>query len=256
MLIKLRNCLLSVMSKIVGVLAGIWLFWPLNVIVFWPLCKLLKINLQQAQHNLSDYHTFQAVFCRQLKPNSRPIAASTWVSPVDGKLIECSDITSNLTTCIKGIEYNLKDILNTTKIPQNGCCLLFYLAPDDYHHFAMPTTTTVTSISEIAGQVYSVNPTLLNWFPTVYKENERVVLTCKSSNKLWYMVPVAALNVGQIELPWVTQTGGQQSSFQTGQLCGNFKMGSSVLLVIPDLKATDCLIPLNHNVVLGQALFK
>ena len=54
--------------------------WAINTFI-----KRYGVNMQEAQQeDPTAYETFNDFFTRALKPTARPLANSTWVSPVDG----------------------------------------------------------------------------------------------------------------------------------------------------------------------------
>ena len=120
-----------------------------------------------------------------------------------------------------------------------------YLSPRDYHHYHAPCDLSVLQALYIPADLYSVAKKLLLKIPNLYAKNERVILKCKMRNGgiLW-MVFVGALNVGKMRFDFDAriQTNACASraealyeyenlSFKKGDHLGNFKLGSTIVLV-------------------------
>ena len=247
----------AILSKCFGFIASIYLPKPFNIIILWPLSQCLNINLKEASKPLSNYYTFQSLFTRKLRPGTRPVSPVEWVCPVDGQLVSFFEkIQQNHKFNVKRGHFNLRDLLDQT--PQNCDMSLynFYLSPRDYHRFVMPTECIVKSIKKVPGKLYSVNPAFCLKNMSIYSENERVVLTCQSAIGTWYMVIVAALNVGKIKLPWAYQFEEKNGNvkFKKGEECGWFEMGSTILIAVPSNHGLKTYLKTGDYLRVGQSM--
>ena len=197
MLKMLCNIVFKCISKLTQCLAGFWLPFPLNSLVFGPLSKCLAIDLSLAEHRLRHYNTFQSIFIRKLATPRTIDHSSAFVCPADGTIAAISNIKSHPNLVIKNQDYTIQSVLTNKPIPSEGSATLIYLAPHNIHRFVMPKTAVVKTITHVPGALYPVNPSMLKPFGHVFAENERVILTCESNNVPWYFVAIAALNVGQ-----------------------------------------------------------
>jgi len=258
----------SLSCKIAWILASIKWPYPLNVVVLGILGRLFGINMIEAEKPLSQYHSFQDVFTRQLRPNSRRIdAEAEVVSPADGRVMDTFSLTNERPIFIKGTEYNVQDLIQDPFAANQGVGINIYLAPYNYHRFVMPMAGVIEQVKHIPGAYFPVNPSLQFMFPKTFIKNERVVLRCNTDGKRWYMIMIAALNVGGIKLPWYdalqNPSAPNESTYQQndhlfiqGEELGYFMMGSSIVLLFPDTPASELTVHKDDVVHFGQSILK
>lgn len=174
---------------------------------------------------------------------------SIMISPCDSKIIECGDMIGLKILQIKGTLYNLQELLGpycNALLCQNGKFINFYLSPKNYHRYHAPCDLYVKSATHIPGMLYPVNIPAFKRIPSLYTQNERVVLEClTANNQLFYLIYVGALNVGSIKFIFDAQITTNISSkkpsftryeniiFHKGAEMGKFEMGSTIVLVVP-----------------------
>ena len=108
----------------------------------------------------------------------------------------------------------------------------------------MPFDAKIKRLFHFAGKLYPVNIPYLNKQANLFIENERVVIECETEDKkLFYMVLVGALNVGQMVVNFESRVEtnnevGVNRSYvyqnlliKKGEDLGYFKMGSTVLIL-------------------------
>jgi phosphatidylserine decarboxylase len=198
----------------------------------------------------SCYKSLNTLFTRKLVVR-RDIEQSldTFISPADSLVSALGEIDDDLALQIKGMSYNINELFtsyiddkNINKL-YNGNYMNFYLSPKDYHRYHSPYNAKVLKLVHIPGKLYPVNFKYLKKQESLFVENERVILECiTKTNKLFYMVFVGALNVGQMVFEFETrvQTNTQNNDIivykyddleiYKGDCLGYFKMGSTVLL--------------------------
>jgi transcription antitermination factor NusG len=74
----------------------------------------------------------------------------------------------------------------------------FYLSPKDYHRYHAPCDFKLLKLIHVPGKLYPVNLKYLKKEFELFVQNERVILECERDGKIFYMVFVGALNVGQM----------------------------------------------------------
>jgi len=199
----------------------------------------------------TQYNTLNKLFTRELNVQ-RAIEHSldTFISPCDSFVTQCGDIEEESVLQIKGMQYNLKELL-TDEIfyddfekVKNGKYMNFYLSPKDYHRYHSIYNCHITKLIHIPGKLYPVNFTYLNKKENLFIENERVVMECKTTDdKLFYMVFVGALNVGKMAFTFEPEINTNNTDIiypkvytydnlyvQKGECLGYFEMGSTVLV--------------------------
>jgi phosphatidylserine decarboxylase len=171
------------------------------------------VNMSEAANpDITSYNTFNAFFTRSLKTGVRPLAAATWVSPVDGVVSQAGMIKAGQIFQAKGHDYSATALLGGdaslgAQFAQ-GQFATIYLSPKDYHRIHMPCDGTLKQIIYIPGDLYSVNPTTVAAIPGLFARNERVVLVFEGSNQApnnshtFAMVLVGATIVGSIATKW------------------------------------------------------
>ena len=263
----LFKLIFGIVSKLVWGFASIRWPYPFNILILGTLCRFFGINLFEAEKPLAKYHSFQDVFTRQLRPHSRSIASQADViSPADGLVIDTFSLSNERPIYIKGEDYLLEELIKERISCKQGVGINIYLAPHNYHRFVMPIAGEIDNVRHIPGAHFPVKPSLSAIFPKVFLKNERIVLTGNTDGKIWYMVLVSALNVGGIELPWLDtmQKGMGGRSFDhpsdhlfiQGEELGYFKMGSSILLLLPDTDVSELTIQKDTPIRYGESLVR
>ena len=124
---------------------------------------------------------------------------------------------------------------------------ILYLAPYNYHRIHMPFRGKLHSMRYIPGKLFSVNPKIVNYIPDVFAKNERIIAIFDTDVGFVAMVLVGAMIVGSIETKWAGSiTPNKQTDvldwdyskenivFERGMEIGNFKLGSTVILLFPE----------------------
>ena len=224
---------------------------------------------EAAEPDPAAYPTFNDFFTRPLRAGARPIAASDWVSPVDGSVSQLGPVTDGRLVQAKGHRYSLTELLGGdhpfADSLRDGTFLTIYLAPRDYHRIHMPCDGALVSMRYVPGALYSVNPLTARGIPRLFARNERVV--CRFADPAgrhgdFAVVLVGATIVGSIETSWhgvvtppragairtwIYPTAGTAPSAEgpiacgagssvrldRGEELGRFALGSTVIVVLP-----------------------
>jgi len=73
---------------------------------------LFSADLSEIEHDdLTKYKSLGDFFYRKLKPGARSIAASPLVSPADGRVLHCGEISGTKIEQVKGLTYNIDALL-------------------------------------------------------------------------------------------------------------------------------------------------
>jgi len=176
------------------------------------------------------------------------------ISPCDALISECGKVHDYDAFQVKGMKYKVDELLGSfiksedKKRVKNGRFINFYLSPSDYHRYHIPINCKVTKAVHIPGKLYPVNFTYLNKQPSLFIENERVVVECYTQeDELFYMVLVGALNVGKMEVsfePSIETNGDlrepklfeyEDLNLDKGDDFGCFQMGSTIVLIAENM---------------------
>ena len=222
---------------------------PIQNIINNGYVKLLGLDMSDFS-DPSTYKTLNALFTRALVvPREIDNSLETFISPADSLVSAQGKINDNTALQVKGMQYNVDELFtqyisdeNKQKI-HNGDFMNFYLSPKDYHRYHSVYTCNITKLIHVPGKLYPVNFKYLNKQDSLFVENERVIIECKTQDdKLFYMVFVGALNVGKMIFEFEnrvnTNIENQEISvyeyddlkINKGDCLGYFEMGSTVLL--------------------------
>lgn len=195
------------------------------------------------------YKSLNALFTRELVIQREINEESNVViSPTDSLITQCGKVQDDIALQIKGMEYSVEELLtyyckdNFEKV-RNGEFMNFYLSPKDYHRYHSPIDFRLKKLIHVPGKLYPVNIKYLNKELDLFVQNERVILECEDNGKLFYMVFVGALNVGQMVFEFEPRV---ETNIDTAEIkvyeyenieiskadcMGYFKMGSTVVMI-------------------------
>ncbi len=240
----------SLISKLFGVFASTKFPKFIQKIINKSYVKLMKVDMSEFK-NEDEYESLNALFARKLlKKREFDADPKTFISPCDSFITRCGEINYGQALQIKGFTYSVRELLGD-KIKEidkdwleGGKFINFYLSPKDYHRYHSPIDMQVMKAIHIPGKLYPVNFKWLEKIPSLFVENERVVLECKTqSDKLFYMIFVGALNVGKMSFVFDDRIRTNSSKrFATyyeygdifinkAQELGNFEMGSTIVIL-------------------------
>ncbi|MDF2924945.1 MAG: psd [Paenibacillaceae bacterium] len=183
------------------------------------------IRIEDAEKHVREYASLNDFFSRRLKPGLRPVdsAADTVVSPVDSLITGIGPIHEGQMLQIKGQDYTIEELLNSSPRAvsyTNGCFMVLYLSPTDYHRIHSPVAGRILEKEHIPGKVYPVNDFGLVHMRRVLSRNERLVTYIRHAQGELAVVKVGAMNVSSIQyvspLPNVLERGGDLAYFEFG----------------------------------------
>lgn len=232
--------------------------------------KFLGLNMSEFR-NAKFYKSLNDLFTRELAiPRVINQDENSFISPTDSLITQCGKLEKELLLQIKGMEYSVEEMLtyhcfeNFEKV-KGGEYMNFYLSPKDYHRYHAPIDFQIKRLIHVPGKLYPVNLKYLNKQIDLFIENERVILECIHEDKLFYMVFVGALNVGQMvftfepkvetntEIRDIQIYEYENQEVKKGDCLGYFKMGSTVVMVWEkDFVSLESLI--NQSVKFGQTI--
>jgi len=211
------------------------------------------VNMSEAaEPDFTAYPTFNAFFTRALKDGARPIDGGddVFVSPVDGTISQLGQVNQDRVFQAKGQSFSLFELLGGS--PEratpftDGEFATLYLSPSDYHRIHMPMAGTLKEMVYVPGKLFSVNPTTADNVPNLFARNERVVCIFDTDAGPMALVLVGAMIVGSVETTWAGivapnphqvshwhYQGDDAPRFKKGEEMGRFRLGSTVIAVMP-----------------------
>lgn len=207
----------------------------------------MKLDMSEFR-NEKYYKSLNDLFTRELAiPRQIDNEQGLFISPTDSLITQCGNVKGDLALQIKGMQYSFEELLtyNCEKSFEklvDGKYMNFYLSPKDYHRYHAPCDFEVKRLLHVPGKLYPVNLKYLNKQIDLFVENERVILECICDQKLFYMVFVGALNVGQMVFDFEPKVETntkirdiqiyeyENMNIKKGECLGYFKMGSTVVM--------------------------
>lgn len=223
-----------------------------NRVIKWFIDRYGVNMSEAAEPDYTTYPSFNDFFTRALKPGIRPLAEGekTLVSPVDGAISQLGQVSGDRIFQAKGQSFSLTELLGGDQQRaepfEEGEFSTIYLSPKDYHRIHMPVAGTLREMVYIPGKLFSVNPVTAENVPNLFARNERVACLFDTDAGPMALVLVGAMIVGSVETVWsgvvapgnglITSTryeGDQARSFAKGEEMGRFRLGSTVVMVMP-----------------------
>jgi phosphatidylserine decarboxylase len=205
---------------------------------------------EAAEPNLLAYSNFNDFFTRALRPETRPLAETDLVCPVDGAISEFGSITGERIFQAKEHHYSVHTLLggdpNLSVKFENGNFATLYLSPRDYHRIHMPCAGRLVRMIHVPGSLFSVNPLMARKVAGLFARNERVVCVFESEQGPFALVLVGAVIVGSVATVWHgvvspphshrmsiwDYEGGERAiELAQGEEMGRFMLGSTVVAV-------------------------
>lgn len=267
-----------VLSRLAFSIAEIHTPWIKNVLIRAFLRSYSSIDMSEAAEPIPEHYAcFNDFFTRELKPGLRPLPEDNThlLCPVDGQLGAFGTITSGQLCQIKGMVYDLRELVGGSDSMiaafTGGQYMTFYLAPHDYHRVHMPIAGRLSETRYIPGRLFGVNPRCVRSLPRLFTRNERLISCFDTEIGLVAVIMVGAFIVGGIHTraagricpPHQTAQryhsynshGGTRYSYDRGQQMGHFLLGSSVIVLAgPDTIALAPELAPDQAVRLNQSL--
>ena len=239
-------------------------------------CFIYKPDLTEAElSNPQEYSSFNHLFTRRLKPNSRAFksAAKVIISPVDGEITDFGNLSKGKLIQAKKYKYDIYELLDekeTTKLFDEGSFISIYLAPKNYHRIHFPYGGKISKTKHIPGSLLSVNKRSQMSIPSLYTKNERAWVSVTSEGFSYLVVCVGAFMVGSIVPFWASDISKKTtqliSSWNNGpskelnsvdkaQELGFFQMGSTIILIFSnEFKLNNNFLSANKSVKFGETM--
>jgi phosphatidylserine decarboxylase len=203
MLALLQRLPQASMSRSFGRLADIPLPRGTRRAVLGAFARAVGIDLDEAEHDLTEYESLNAFFVRRLRAGARhwPADPAVAASPVDGVVGQLGTIRSGRLIQAKGRIYAAADLLadpeEATRY-EDGAFITIYLSPRHYHRIHAPCGGAIAAASHVPGALLPVNQPAVMHLQDLFPRNERVICCIDSTLGRMAVVAVGAYNVGRI----------------------------------------------------------
>lgn len=234
--------------------------------------KSYGIHMDDYQGEVGDYKSLSDFFNRPLDPEKRPLVTdeSAIVSPADGVLIELETIFEDKATQVKGKYYTVSELLKENiNFSKGWHVATIYLSPFNYHRYHYPLTGKIDRYFHAGGRLFPVNQVGMSHFDKLLLRNERIITKITKTDLPFYMVAVGATFVGSIKMEFIkkrvaptaqdaTRNHWEKVNLDICQLeeMGRFEMGSTIVLVLPQIMAEPLALVKGKPVRVGHPIFK
>jgi phosphatidylserine decarboxylase len=190
------------------------------------------VNLDELERPIESFNTFNEFFIRRLKPSARPIDRDpmSLISIADCRL-SVYPISEDAVYPVKAGSFTIARLLGDEEIAagySGGLCLIFRLAPVDYHRFAYVDDCEQSPVRAINGFYRSVHPLSLRKMKAVFTENRREYCVLKTAN----FGEVAHIDVGATGVGRIVQHHPGGGRFARGEEKGYFEFGGSTVILL------------------------
>ncbi len=220
---------------------------PLHRLAMRAFARAFRVDVAEAERDLTGYGTFGEFFTRKLKEGARPIepGEAVLVSPVDGTVSQVGVATEGRCVQAKGLSFSLADLLGDPREAvafEGGAFATLYLSPRDYHRIHAPLSGQVRGYAYLPGELWPVGPRTVRARASLYSLNERLVTYLDTAAGRLAVVAVGATCVARIHAAYddiVTHSDepgrvhryAQPPRLEKGAELGQFEMGSTVILL-------------------------
>ena len=208
-----------------------------NAYAAWQKSRLSRSKVQRfiEQYHIdvsdctaTEFSCFNDFFTRQRGNYVNLTAENELPAIADSKLLALP-IGEDAVFTIKGVPYTTAQLLENEALAREftgGTCLIFRLAPEDYHRYVYPDGGTQEQTVHIPGVLHTVNPIAADM--AVYRRNARAYTVLHTAHfGTMVQMEVGALLVGKIvnhnEQPGGIEKLGEKGYFAYG--------GSTVILL-------------------------
>jgi phosphatidylserine decarboxylase len=219
------------------------------------------------------FASLHAAFIRELRPGARAVDPDPAViaSPCDAIVGAFGRIEAGTALQVKGMPYPIADLLGSAGEAagfEGGWYVTLRLTAGMYHRFHAPYDLTVEQLRYISGDTWNVNPPALRRIDRLYCKNERAPLTVRldGDGRRMVLVPVAAVLVASIRLPWLDAEANVRSKgervvqpaahFAKGEEMGWFEHGSTIVVIAPPEHAPVARLAPGDHIRMGEALMR
>jgi phosphatidylserine decarboxylase len=219
-------------KKFFSVLYGNLLKKPSSKKKIYPFIKQHNIDIEELLEPVDSFGSFNDFFIRKLKPGSRPVNYNpdVLISPADARL-SVYNIEYDTIFPVKGKKFTLFQLTNNKSFTEkylNGICLIFRLAPIDYHRFCYIDDGMHEPVKQLGHFYHSVNPIALESNSEVFEHNYRELCELKTEN----FGEILDIDIGAMGVSKIIQHNPSGSVFKKGEEKGYFEFGGSTTMII------------------------
>ena len=197
-----------------------------------PFIREYGIDPAELARPVESFATFNEFFIRELKPEARPIdrAPAHLISVADCRLAAWP-IERGTVVPVKARAFTIAELLRDEAQAARylgGWCLIFRLAPVDYHRFCFVDDGEQGPVRVINGFYRSVHPLSLRRMKAVFTENQREACVLRTRN----FGEVLHIDVGATGVGRIVQRFPGGGPARRGEEKGYFEFGGSTVILL------------------------
>jgi len=198
------------------------------------------VNLDELERPVDSFNSFNEFFIRRLKPSARPIDRdpASLISIADCRL-SAYPIREDAVYPVKARSFTVAQLVGDGEAAASnaagyaasytgGLCLIFRLAPVDYHRFGYVDDCEQSPVEVVNGFYRSVHPLSLMKMKAVFTENRRECCVLKTAN----FGDVVHIDVGPTAVGRIVQRHPEGGRFARGEEKGYFEFGGSTVILL------------------------
>jgi phosphatidylserine decarboxylase len=233
----------------------------------------LFCDVDMADAKETRFASLHAAFVRELRPGARTVDPDPAVisSPCDALVGAFGRIEAGTALQVKGMPYPIADLLGSAEEAagfEGGWYVTLRLTAGMYHRFHAPHDLAVEQLRYISGDTWNVNPAALRRIERLFCKNERAPITVRLDfpGSRLVLVPVAAVLVASIRLPWLDAEANVRSKgervvhpatrFAKGEEMGWFEHGSTIVVLAPPDHVPVAGLVQGRAIRMGEALMR
>jgi phosphatidylserine decarboxylase len=190
------------------------------------------VDMSESALPASTFACFNDFFIRPIKPEARPIerVPGVLIAPADSRVL-CYPINDGTVLPIKGRSFTIAELTADESAESRfhgGLCLVFRLAPADYHRFCFVDDGWHEPVRKIAGCFHSIHPLALRTGLPILPTNYRELTTLQTKN----FGEVVQIEVGALGVGKIVQHCRESSACERGEEKGYFEWGASTIVLL------------------------
>lgn len=251
-------------SKVVGAAAALRIPRPLRRSVLGALASVMKMDMSEAEHDVSQYDSLAELFTRRLKTEARPVdpTPQTIACPVDGCVSALGQVERGMLIQAKGVDYALSELVCDDALAERlegGAFVTLYLRPRDYHRIHAPWDGRLVGLHRVGGTLFPVQPAFVRHLGGLFARNERVVTVYETAFGTCVLICVGAAAVGAISTPFDDANEAELRFdppilVRKGDEVGAFNLGSTVILLFQAESVSLSSLGLEDEIRVGQTI--
>src|SRR5262249_35091723 len=190
------------------------------------------VNLDELERPIESFNSFNEFFIRRLKPSARQIDRNpaSLISIADCRL-SAYPIREDTIYPVKARSFTVAQLVGDEEVAAGyvgGLCLIFRLAPVDYHRFGYIDDCEQAAVTALNGFYRSVHALSLRRMKAVFTENRREYCVLKTAN----FGEALQVDVGAVCVGRIVQNHPNGGRFTRGEIKGYFEFGGSTAIFL------------------------